>query len=61
MTGVASSQCGDILGMGHPATPKDATKATDEQRELPEQLEHQDDRTDDPDKRGQPVRRLPVG
>lgn len=26
-----------------PATPKDATKATEEQRELQEQLEHRDD------------------
>lgn len=33
-----------------PATPKDATKATEEQRELQEQLNHKDD---DPDAPGQ--------
>jgi hypothetical protein len=31
-----------------PATPKDATKATEEQRELQEELDHQDDDPDAP-------------
>lgn len=31
-----------------PATPKDATKATEEQRDLQEKLEHQDDDPDAP-------------
>lgn len=34
------------------STPKDATKATEEQRELQEQLEHQDDAAGDPMKPG---------
>lgn len=31
-----------------PATPKDATKATDEQRELQDELDHQNDDPDVP-------------
>jgi hypothetical protein len=31
-----------------PATPKDATKATEEQQELQEELDHQDDDPDAP-------------
>ena len=43
---------GDPCGMGQPndppATPKDASEATDEQRELQDELDHQDDDPDAP-------------
>jgi hypothetical protein len=43
---------GDPREMGQPnnppATPKDASKATDEQRELQDELDHQDDDPDAP-------------
>jgi hypothetical protein len=41
-----------------PPTPEDATKATEEQRELQNQLEHQDDDPDAP-ARTQSYRQIP--
>jgi hypothetical protein len=41
-----------------PATPEDATKASDEQRDLQEKLDHQDDDPDGP-ARSQTYRQIP--